>query len=88
MALAGSDPNDVAFNVYRSSAKLNSSPVTGSTNYFDSGAPDSADCTVRPVVNGAEQGPSQRTGSRSASLRSPAPTRAPRAPPRSGPPSS
>ncbi|MFF9019262.1 rhamnogalacturonan lyase [Streptomyces eurythermus] len=49
------DPNDVAFNVYRGSTKLNSSPVTASTNYFDSGAPDSADYTVRAVVGGTEQ---------------------------------
>ncbi|KUO00996.1 hypothetical protein AQJ84_06460 [Streptomyces resistomycificus] len=54
------DPNDVAFNVYRGGAKLNSSPVTGSTNYFDSGAPDSADYTVRPVVSGTEQAHSER----------------------------
>ncbi|MEU0390812.1 rhamnogalacturonan lyase [Streptomyces chartreusis] len=54
------DPNDVAFNVYRGGTKLNSSPITGSTNYFDSGAPDSAEYTVRPVVNGTEQAPSER----------------------------
>jgi hypothetical protein len=49
------DPNDVAFNVYRGSTRLNSSPITASTNYFDAGAADSADYTVRAVVNGAEQ---------------------------------
>lgn len=49
------DPGDVAFNVYRGGTKLNSSPVTASTNYFDSGAPDSADYTVRAVVGGTEQ---------------------------------
>lgn len=49
------DPNDVAFNVYRGTARLNSTPVTASTNYFDAGAPDSADYTVRAVVNGTEQ---------------------------------
>ncbi|MDX3128769.1 rhamnogalacturonan lyase [Streptomyces europaeiscabiei] len=54
------DPNDVAFNVYRGGTKLNSSPITGSTNYLDSGAPDSADYTVRPVLNGTEQAPSER----------------------------
>ncbi|MEU6919480.1 rhamnogalacturonan lyase, partial [Streptomyces olindensis] len=54
------DPADVGFNVYRGGTKLNSSPITGSTNYTDSGAPDSADYTVRPVVNGTEQGTSER----------------------------
>ncbi|GHG95915.1 rhamnogalacturonan lyase [Streptomyces rubradiris] len=49
------DPDNVAFNVYRGSTKLNSSPVTATTNYFDPGAPDSADYTVRAVVGGTEQ---------------------------------
>ncbi|MDX3515272.1 rhamnogalacturonan lyase [Streptomyces caniscabiei] len=54
------DPNDVAFNVYRGGIRLNSSPLTTSTNYLDAGAPDSADYTVRAVVNGSEQAPSER----------------------------
>ncbi|MEU2064894.1 rhamnogalacturonan lyase [Streptomyces sp. NPDC013455] len=49
------DPDDVAFNVYRGTTKLNSAPLTASTNYLDAGAPDSADYTVRAVVGGAEQ---------------------------------
>ncbi|MFF7340362.1 rhamnogalacturonan lyase [Streptomyces sp. NPDC008163] len=49
------DPDSVAFNVYRAGTKVNSSPVTGSTNYFHTGAPDSADYTVRAVVDGVEQ---------------------------------
>jgi hypothetical protein len=54
------DPNDVAFNVYRGGTKLNSSPLTTSTNYFDAGAADSAEYTVRAVVNGTEQPSSER----------------------------
>jgi rhamnogalacturonan endolyase len=54
------DPNDVAFNVYRGGTRLNSAPLTTSTNYLDAGAPDSADYTVRAVVNGVEQAPSER----------------------------
>ncbi|AWT46851.1 rhamnogalacturonan lyase [Streptomyces actuosus] len=53
------DPDNVAFHVYRGSTKLTSTPVTASTTYFDSGAPDSADYTVRAVVNGAEQAASE-----------------------------
>ncbi|MEU5894349.1 rhamnogalacturonan lyase [Streptomyces sp. NPDC047461] len=53
------DPNDVAFNVYRGGTRLNSPPLTTSTNYLDAGAPDSADYTVRAVVNGTEQAPSE-----------------------------
>ncbi|MGW2345070.1 rhamnogalacturonan lyase [Streptomyces sp. NPDC001661] len=51
----GTDPDDVAFNVYRAGTKVNSTPVTGSTNFFHDGAPSSADYTVRAVVNGTEQ---------------------------------
>ena len=49
------DPDDVSFNVYRAGTKVNSSPVTGSTNWFHSGAPSQADYTVRAVVGGVEQ---------------------------------
>ncbi|MEU0405807.1 rhamnogalacturonan lyase [Streptomyces sp. NPDC006197] len=53
------DPDTVGFNVYRGTTKLNSTPLTASTNYFDSGAADSADYTVRAVVNGVEQASSE-----------------------------
>ncbi|WP_395366613.1 rhamnogalacturonan lyase [Streptomyces sp. YH02] len=53
------DPDGVAFNIYRGTTKLNSSPLAASTNYFDSGAADSADYTVRAVVNGVEQASSE-----------------------------
>ncbi|KUH37957.1 hypothetical protein ATE80_15380 [Streptomyces kanasensis] len=52
------DPDNVTFNVYRGTTRLNSTPLGTSTNYFDAGAPASADYTVRAVVNGAEQAPS------------------------------
>ncbi|MGY0019775.1 rhamnogalacturonan lyase [Streptomyces sp. YJ-C3] len=51
----GTDPDDVAFNVYRAGTKVNASPVTAATNFFHSGAPSSADYTVRAIVNGTEQ---------------------------------
>ncbi|MFV2117622.1 rhamnogalacturonan lyase [Streptomyces sp. Act-28] len=54
----GTDADDVAFNVYRAGTKVNATPVTGSTNYFHSGAPSHADYTVRAVVGGVEQGDS------------------------------
>lgn len=54
----GTDPNDVSFNVYRAGTKVNATPITGSTNYFHSGAPEQADYTVRAIVNGVEQGDS------------------------------
>ncbi|ORT61964.1 hypothetical protein BKD26_00965 [Streptomyces sp. CB03238] len=54
----GTDPDDVAFNVYRAGTKVNATPVTGSTTYFHPGAPSHADYTVRAVVGGVEQGDS------------------------------
>ncbi|MEV5608668.1 rhamnogalacturonan lyase [Streptomyces sp. NPDC052225] len=51
----GTDPDNVSFNVYRAGTKVNATPVTGSTNFLHSGAPSSADYTVRAVVNGTEQ---------------------------------
>ncbi|TQM78497.1 cellulose binding domain-containing protein [Saccharothrix saharensis] len=52
--LAGDSPS-TGFNVYRGGTKLNSSPITTSTNYLDSGAAADASYTVRAVVNGTEQ---------------------------------
>lgn len=57
--LLGTDPSGVAFNLYRGSTKLNSAPITNSTNYYDSGAAAGAAYTVRSVVNGAEQAASE-----------------------------
>ncbi|MGW1879049.1 rhamnogalacturonan lyase [Streptomyces sp. NPDC001975] len=51
----GTDPDNVSFNVYRAGTKVNSTPVTGSTDYFHAGAPAQADYTVRAIVNGVEQ---------------------------------
>ncbi|MFJ3417511.1 rhamnogalacturonan lyase [Streptomyces sp. NPDC086082] len=51
----GTDPDNVSFNVYRTGTKVNSAPITGSTNYFHAGAPAQADYTVRAVVGGVEQ---------------------------------
>ncbi|MFJ6738612.1 rhamnogalacturonan lyase [Streptomyces sp. NPDC091279] len=51
----GTDPDTVSFNVYRAGTKVNATPVTGSTNYFHSGAPAQADYTVRAIVGGVEQ---------------------------------
>jgi hypothetical protein len=48
------DSTAVAFNLYRDAEKVNDSPISGS-NYFDKGAPETADYEVRPVVAGAEQ---------------------------------
>ncbi|MFF5178489.1 cellulose binding domain-containing protein [Micromonospora sp. NPDC000316] len=53
--LLGTETSGVAFNVYRGSTRVNSSPITGATNYLDSGAAAGSAYTVRAVVGGAEQ---------------------------------
>jgi hypothetical protein len=53
--LLGTDPANVAFNVYRGGTLVNSSPITNSTNLLDNGAAAGASYTVRAVVNGTEQ---------------------------------
>ncbi|HLL69235.1 MAG TPA: cellulose binding domain-containing protein [Micromonosporaceae bacterium] len=57
--LQGYEAANTGFNVYRGATRLNSSPITTSTNYLDSGAPADASYTVRAVVNGAEQAASE-----------------------------
>ncbi|WP_320776078.1 rhamnogalacturonan lyase [Streptomyces sp. CRN 30] len=71
------DPADVSFNVYRGDGKVNASPVTGSTNFYHAGAPNSADYRVRAVVNGVEQAFSEhaiqfRTGYKDVPISAPA----------------
>ncbi|MGA2797512.1 MAG: rhamnogalacturonan lyase [Thermoguttaceae bacterium] len=64
--LLGTDPSSIAFNLYRSAGggaavKLNSSPLTTTTDYVDT--PPSLTVSnsyyVRPVVGGVEQAPSE-----------------------------
>ncbi|MFF4623237.1 rhamnogalacturonan lyase [Nonomuraea jabiensis] len=55
--LLGTDPDGVAFNVYRGSTRV-ATNLTASTNYLDDGAAADASYTVRAVVGGTEQGAS------------------------------
>ncbi|TDD88931.1 rhamnogalacturonan lyase [Actinomadura darangshiensis] len=50
--LLGTDPSGTTFALYRGSTRV--ATVTGSTNYWDEGAPADASYTVRPIVNGGE----------------------------------
>lgn len=52
--LFGTEPSNTGFNLYRNGTKVNSSPITTSTNYVDSGGSSSSVYTVRPVVGGGE----------------------------------
>ncbi|GAA4447112.1 rhamnogalacturonan lyase family protein [Phytohabitans houttuyneae] len=57
--LLGTESASTGFNVYRAGTKVNSTPITNSTNYLDSGAAANASYTVRAVVNGTEQDASE-----------------------------
>jgi rhamnogalacturonan endolyase len=53
--LLGNEAANTGFNVYRGSTKVNTTPITNSTNLLDAGAAADASYTVRAVVNGVEQ---------------------------------
>jgi len=53
--LFGTDPEDINFNVYRETTRLNTSPITNSTNYVDSTGSINSTYSVRPVINSQEQ---------------------------------
>jgi len=57
--MLGTDPDDIAFNLYRNDTKVNSEPITNSTNYIDNNGSTSAIYYVRAVINGQELGPSK-----------------------------
>ncbi|MBN2182596.1 MAG: hypothetical protein JW715_11845 [Sedimentisphaerales bacterium] len=65
--LLKSDPENIAFNVYRAAAngepvKLNDRPITKTTDFIDEKAPLEQENAwfVRPIVDGAEQAASER----------------------------
>jgi len=51
----GTDPANLAFNVYRGATKVNASPITGATNLVDEAGTASSIYSVRPVQDGVEQ---------------------------------
>ncbi|WP_042199081.1 fibronectin type III domain-containing protein [Paenibacillus camerounensis] len=53
--MLGLDPDSIAFNVYRDGIKINSSPLTGSTNLLDVIGTDSSKYTIKTVIEGSEQ---------------------------------
>lgn len=58
--LLGNDPSDISFNLYRDRVKINSTPITSSTNFLDkNGSPDST-YYVCPVIDGVEKAASRK----------------------------
>lgn len=53
--MLGTDPMDIAFNVYRDSVKINASPITASTNYVDTGGSAGSLYRIAAVIDGVEQ---------------------------------
>ncbi|MDD3321233.1 MAG: autotransporter-associated beta strand repeat-containing protein [Paludibacter sp.] len=54
--LLATDPDNISFNVYQGSTKLNTSPITASTNLLANlSTTSAATYSVRPVINGVEK---------------------------------
>jgi len=60
--MLGTDPDNIAFNVYRNNTRVNSQPITESTNLVDNNGSTSAAYTVRIVINGFEGEPFEPAG--------------------------
>lgn len=54
--MLGTDPDDIAFNVYRNGSLLNGEPIDDKTNYLDQNGSSSARYSVRVVIDGEEYG--------------------------------
>ncbi|XXV11555.1 rhamnogalacturonan lyase [Sorangium sp. So ce1182] len=57
--LLGTDPPDVAFNLYRDGTRINAEPIAASTNHVDRDGGERSSYEVRPVLQGQEQAPSK-----------------------------
>jgi len=54
----GTEPTSITYNVYRGTTRLNSTPITNSTNYVDNVTTNDT-YSIRPVINGVEQAASE-----------------------------
>lgn len=60
--MLGTDPSDIAFNLYRNGAKVNATPITGATNLLDASGTDSSVYVLKTVdASGKEQTASKET---------------------------
>ncbi|HEX6288770.1 MAG TPA: hypothetical protein VFZ66_06240 [Herpetosiphonaceae bacterium] len=60
--MLGTDPPNIAFNLYRDGQMVHPTPITSSTTYLDATGADSATYSVRAIVNGTEQASSESVG--------------------------
>lgn len=52
--LLGDDPSSIGFNVYRNGVKVNTTPITTSTNYTDSTSSQNNNYSITTIINGVE----------------------------------
>lgn len=52
--LFGTDPQNIAFNIYRDGTKINSTPITLSTNYLDNSGGSNSKYYICPIIDGRE----------------------------------
>ncbi|MBL8027101.1 MAG: T9SS type A sorting domain-containing protein [Fibrobacteres bacterium] len=50
----GNDPDNILFNIYRGSSKINTVPISGASNFTDSNGSAQAKYSVRSVINNIE----------------------------------
>ncbi|WP_156043111.1 rhamnogalacturonan lyase [Paenibacillus sp. UNC451MF] len=60
--LLGNEPESIAFNLYRDGVKLNSAPITNSTNYQDNSGTKDSKYSVQAILKGKEQQASEKVG--------------------------
>jgi Uncharacterized protein with a C-terminal OMP (outer membrane protein) domain len=53
--LLGTDPDNIAFNLYRDGVRITSTPISAVTNYTDASSTGTV-YSVKPVINGVETG--------------------------------
>jgi fibronectin type 3 domain-containing protein len=53
--MLGTDPDSISFNLYRDGEKINTSPITSSTNYVDKEGKAESIYKVRAVIDGKER---------------------------------
>ncbi|XEC93773.1 SGNH/GDSL hydrolase family protein [Paenibacillus tarimensis] len=58
--MLGTDPEDIGFNLYRDNTRINTSPITASTNFVDAEGTIDSVYEVRAVINGVEKSSQER----------------------------
>lgn len=53
--MLGTDPSNIAFNLYRSGVKVNAEPITGATNLLDEAGMDTSVYLLKTVIGGSEK---------------------------------